>query len=49
MKKENFRYLYSFKYKNKEYVYLTSKNCPFYFVEYDSRINSFNYQDNYIN
>ena len=45
MKKENFRYLYSFKYKNKEYVYLTSKNCPFYFVEYDSRINSFNYPD----
>ncbi|MBQ7136527.1 MAG: hypothetical protein IJO43_00945 [Bacilli bacterium] len=45
MKKENFRYLYSFKYSSKEYIYLISKNCPFYFLEYNSSTNNFDYPD----
>lgn len=45
MKKETFKYLYSFKYKNKEYIYLISKNYPFYFLEYNSNTNSFSYPD----
>lgn len=45
MKKENFKYLYSFKYNNKEYIYLMSKNYPFYFLEYNSVLNNFNYPD----
>lgn len=45
MKKENFKYLYSFKYNNKEYIYLISKNYPFYFLEYKSATNSFDYPD----
>ena len=45
MKKESFKYLYSFKYKNKEYIYLTSKNYPFYFLEYNLETNSFDYPD----
>lgn len=45
MKKEIFNYLYSFKYKNKEYIYLISKNYPFYFLEYNSTTNTFDYPD----
>ena len=30
-----FKYLYSFKYKGKDYIFLTSKEYPFYFAEYD--------------
>ena len=45
MKKENFKYLYSFKYNNKEYIYLISKNYPFYFLEYNSATNNFDYPD----
>ncbi len=45
MKKERFKYLYSFKYNNKEYIYLTSKNYPFYFLEYNSNTNNFDYPD----
>ena len=43
MKKESFKYLYSFKYNNKEYIYLISKNYPFYFLEYNSVTNNFDY------
>lgn len=43
MKKENFKYLYSFKYNNKDYIYLISKNYPFYFLEYNPNTNNFNY------
>lgn len=43
MKKEKFKYLYSFKYKNKKYIYLVSKNCPFYFLEYIPEKNNFDY------
>lgn len=45
MKKENFKYLYSFKYNNKEYIFLTSKNYPFYFLEYIKETDSFDYPD----
>ena len=45
MKKESFKYLYSFKYNNKEYIYLISKNYPFYFLEYNSVTNKFDYPD----
>lgn len=45
MKKEIFRYLYSFKYHDKEYVYLISKNYPLYFLEYNFITNSFDYPD----
>ena len=45
MKKERFKYLYSFKYNNKDYIYLTSKNYPFYFLEYNSATNNFDYPD----
>lgn len=45
MKKESFKYLYSFKYKNKDYIYLISKNYPFYFLEYNSTKNNFDYPD----
>lgn len=45
MKKEMFKYLYSFKYKNKEYIYLISENYPFYFLEYNADKNIFNFPD----
>lgn len=45
MKKEDFNYLYSFKYKGKDYIYLTSENCPFYFLEYDFSTKKFDYPD----
>lgn len=45
MKKEIFKYLYSFNYKNKEYIYLFSKNYPFYFLEYNKKTLSFEYPD----
>ena len=45
MKKEKFKYLYSFKYKNKEYIYLISKNYPFYFLEYNTDKNIFDFPD----
>ena len=45
MKKETFNYLYSFKYHNTDYVYLISKNYPFYFLEYDYTNDSFSYPD----
>lgn len=45
MKKEKFKYLYSFKYKNKEYIYLISKNYPFYFLEYNTDKNRFDFPD----
>ena len=45
MNKEKFKYLYSFKYNNKEYIYLISKNYPFYFLEYNSNTDNFNYPD----
>lgn len=45
MKKESFNYLYSFKYNDKEYIYLISKKFPFYFLEYNSSTNNFDYPD----
>lgn len=45
MKKESFKYLYSFNYNNKNYIYLISKNYPFYFLEYNLSTNSFDYPD----
>ena len=45
MKQENFKYLYSFKYNNKEYIYLASKNYPFYFLEYNSSTKNFDHPD----
>ena len=45
MKKEKFKYLYSFKYNNKDYIYLISKNFPFYFLEYHSDTNKYDYPD----
>ena len=45
MRKENFKYLYSFKYNNKDYIYLYSKNYPFYFLEYNHTKKGFNYPD----
>ena len=45
MKKESFKYLYSFKYNNKEYIYLISKNYPFYYLEYNLITNNFDYPD----
>ena len=45
MKKETFQYLYSFQYKNKEYIYLISKNYPFYFMEYNQEKDCFQYPD----
>lgn len=43
MNKEIFNYLYSFKYKNNNYIFITSKNYPFYFLEYDLNKNTFSY------
>ena len=43
--KETFEYLYSFKYNNKDYIYLISKNHPFYFMEYNSSTNKLEYPD----
>ena len=45
MEKTNFKYLYSFKYKNKDYIYLISKNYPFYFLEYNNKTKNFDYPD----
>ena len=45
MKKENFEYLYSFKYKEKDYIYLTNKNYPFYFLGYNHQTKTFDYPD----
>lgn len=45
MKKENFKYLYSFRFNGKEYIYLISKNYPFYFLEYNAATKSFDYPD----
>lgn len=45
MKQESFKYLYSFNYNNKSYIYLISKNCPFYFLEYNQSIKGFDYPD----
>lgn len=45
MKKELFKYLYSFNYNNKEYIYLFSKNYPFYFLEYNEITLAFDYPD----
>ena len=45
MNKEKFKYLYSFKYNNKEYIYLISKNYPFYFLEYNLFKDNFDYPD----
>ena len=36
MTNETFEYLYSFIHNGKEYIYLISKNYPFYFMEYNS-------------
>lgn len=43
MTKEKFKYLYSFTYNGKEYIYLVSNNCPFYFLEYVQEKNNFDY------
>lgn len=43
--KETFEYLYSFKYNNKDYIYLISKNHPFYFMEYNTSTNKLDYPD----
>lgn len=43
--KESFEYLYSFVYKNKNYIYLVSKDYPFYFMEYNESTNKFDYPD----
>ena len=45
MTMEKFKYLYSFKYNNKDYIYLYSRNYPFYFLEYDFNTNKFEYPD----
>ena len=45
MKKESFQYLYSFRYHNRDYIYLFSKNYPFYFLEYHSTSNQFEYPE----
>lgn len=45
MNKEEFNYLYSFKYNEKDYIFLTSKNYPFYFLEYDFNRKKFKYPD----
>ena len=45
MIKEKFKYLYSFKYNNKDYIYLYSRNYPFYFLEYNFNTNNFEYPD----
>ena len=45
MTKEKFKYLYSFKYDNKDYIYLFSRNYPFYFLEYNFNTNNFEYPD----
>lgn len=45
MNKELFNYLYSFKYKEKEYIYLINKQYPFYFLEYNPSTNNFEYPD----
>lgn len=45
MKKESFKYLYSFKYNNKDYIYLIAKNYPFYFLEYNLVTHNFDYPD----
>lgn len=45
MNKEKFDYLYSFKYKNKDYIYLISENYPLYFLEYNYNTNNFDYPD----
>lgn len=45
MKKEIFKYLYSFKYNNKEYIYLISKNYPFYILEYNLITKSFDFPE----
>ena len=47
MEKESFKYLYSFKYNNREYIYLISQNYPFYFLEYNCSTNNFNYPEIY--
>ena len=43
MSKEKFKYLYSFKYKDRNYIYLISKNYPFYFVEYNKETDSLDF------
>lgn len=45
MNKETFEYLYSFKYKERNYIYLISKKYPFYFMEYNSSTNKLEYSD----
>lgn len=45
MSKEHFKYLYSFKYNNKDYIYLISKNYPLYFLEYNTKTNEIEYPD----
>lgn len=45
MKKESFHYLYSFRYKNSDYIYLFSKNYPFYFLKYNDSTKGFYYPD----
>lgn len=45
MNNETLKYLYSFKYNNKEYIYLVSKNYPFYFLEYEQTTKTFEYPD----
>lgn len=45
MKKEIFKYLYSFKYNNREYIYLISKNYPFYILEYNLTTKNFEYPE----
>ena len=45
MKKINFKYLYSLKYDDKDCIYLTSKEYPFYFLEYDIYSESFDFPD----
>ncbi len=45
MSKISFQYLYSFKYHDKEYIFLTAKNYPFYFLGYDNINDSFIYPE----
>lgn len=45
MKTLKFKYLYSFKYNNKDYFFLTSKEYPFYFLEYDQKTGNINFPD----
>ena len=45
MKKRNFKYLYSFKYKDKNYAYFFNNNYPFYILEIDIKTKKLSYPE----